>query len=146
MSFKLSPPIEKTFTLDKTDEKYETSGTFVTIKQASQGEHKKRSDIYANLLTRFSKKDDDTVEVVQRFSPPELQALEVRITMTDCNIMGEDDKPLFKFAKDGKGRSYVEDVVAFQHAWDSLPIDVCTEIHDKVLEVNPTWGSLGEIS
>ncbi len=143
MSFKLSPPIEETFMLEKTDEKYETEGTFVTIKQATQGEHKKRSDIYANLLTRF-KRDDDTVEVVQRFSPPELQALEVRITMTDCNILGEDDKPLFKFAKDAKGRSYVEDVLAFQRAWDLLPVEVCLEIHDKVLEVNPTWGDQGK--
>lgn len=143
MAFQLKPPLEKTFTLDKTDEKYETSGTVVTVKQASQGEHKKRSDIYANLLTRF-KRDDDTVEVVQRFSPPELQALEVRLTLTDCNIMGEDDKPLFKFAKDSKGRSYIEDVAAFQRAWDLLPVDVCIEIHDKVLEVNPTWGNLGE--
>jgi hypothetical protein len=145
MPFKLSPPIEKTFTLDKTDEKYETQGTIVTIKQASQGEHKKRSDIYANLLTRFER-NSETVEVVQRFSPPELQALEVRITMTDCNIAGEDDKPLFKFAKDAKGRSYIEDIVAFQKAWDLLPVEVCTEIHDKVLEVNPTWGNQGEAS
>ena len=143
MPFKLSPPIEETFTLDKTDEMYKTQGTTVTIKQASQGEHKKRSDIYANLLTRF-RQDDDTVEVVQRFSPPELQALDVRLTMTDCNILNEDDKPLFKFAKDGKGRMYIEDIVAFQKAWDLLPVEVCEEIHDKVLAVNPTWGNQGE--
>lgn len=143
MSFKLQPPIEKTFTLDKTDETHETTGTYVTIKQASQGEHKKRSDIYANLLTRFQR-DSDMVEVVQRFSPPELQALEVRITMTDCNILGEDDKPLFKFAKDAKGRQFIEDNMAFQRAWDLLPVEVCEEIHSKVLEVNPTWGNQGE--
>lgn len=143
MPFKLNPPIEKTFTLDKVDEKYETMGTVVTIKQASQGEHKKRSDIYANLLTRFQR-DSDTVEVVQRFSPPELQALEVRLVMTDCNIIGEDDKPLFKFGKDGKGRSYIEDIAAFQKAWDLLPVEVCEEIHAKVLEVNPSWGNQGE--
>jgi hypothetical protein len=146
MSFKLNPPIEKSFTLDKTDAQYESKGTIVTVKQASQGEHKKRSDIYANLLTRFQR-NSDTVEVVQRFSPPELQALEVRLTMTDCNILGEDDKPLFKFAKDAKGRSYIEDVSAFLAAWESLPAEVCQEIHDKVIEVNPTWNqSLGEAS
>jgi hypothetical protein len=146
MAFKLSPPIEKTFPLEKTDAAYDSKGTSVTIKQASQGEHKKRSDIYANILTRFQR-NSDTVEVAQRFSPPELQALEVRLTMTDCNIVGEDDKPLFKFAKDYKGRSYIEDVMAFQLAWDSLPADVCNEIHEKVLEVNTTWSqSLGEAS
>jgi hypothetical protein len=146
MAFKLSPPIEQTFPLEKTDETYGSKGTQVTIKQASQGEHKKRSDIYANILTRFQR-NSDTVEVAQRFSPPEMQALEVRLTMTDCNIVGEDDKPLFKFAKDGKGRSYLEDISAFQLAWDSLPTEVCQEIHSKVLEVNPSWAAtLGEAS
>jgi hypothetical protein len=67
--------------------------------------------------------------------------------MTDCNIIGEDDKPLFKFAKDGKGRSYLEDVSAFQLAWDSLPTEICQEIHDKVLILNPSWNqNLGEAS
>jgi hypothetical protein len=146
MAFKLSPPIEKTFPLDKTDETYASKGTQVTVKQATQGEHKKRSDIYANILTRFQR-NSDTVEVAQRFSPPEMQALEVRLTMTDCNIIGEDDKPLFKFAKDSKGRSYLEDVSAFQLAWDSLPTEICQEIHDKVLILNPSWNqNLGEAS
>ena len=146
MAFKLSPPIEQTFPLDKTDETYTSKGTQVTVKQATQGEHKKRSDIYANILTRFQR-NSDTVEVAQRISPPEMQALEVRLTMTDCNIIGEDDKPLFKFAKDSKGRSYLEDVGAFQLAWDSLPTEVCQEIHDKVLVLNPSWNqNLGEAS
>jgi hypothetical protein len=145
MPFKLQPPVEETFFLDKTDEAYplevtnegEPQRTTVLIRQATQAQHERRSDLFSKLTSRVGN-DPDVVEIVTRFSFPELQRIECFLAVKDCNIEDEDGKPLFKF-KNG-----VISEADFNRGWGKLPPLVCDEIHQKVLELNPTWGKMGE--
>jgi len=144
MPLKLSPPIEKTFTLDKTDKLYGAEGTTVTIRQASQLQHERRQDLFASMQSRLTE-DTGIVELVQRFNLPEVHRIEAMLTIIDCNIESEDGKPLFKFKKVSKtGSVLAMSEREFKEAWGQLPVDVATEIHEKILEVNPTWGASGE--
>lgn len=145
MPLKLTPPVEQTFTLDKTDERYPIEATndevpertTVVIRQATQAQHERRSDLFSKLTSRVSD-NPDIVEVVTRFSFPELQRIECFLAMRGCNILDEDGQALFKF-KNGSIGEY-----EFNRAWGKLPPSVCDEIHEKVLEMNPTWGKMGE--
>jgi hypothetical protein len=144
MPLQLQIKLEKIFELKRSDEKYGGEGTTVTIRQASQYQHEKRQEIFSNMRSKYSTSGDD-VEIFQRFNALELHRLDVRLTMADCNIIDEEGKPLFKFAKDNKGRSYLSMTdPEFDKAWGLLPIDVADEIYEKVIEVNPSWSPSGE--
>jgi hypothetical protein len=145
MPLKLKPPVEETFYLDKTDATYPPESTndeivertTVLIRQATQAQHERRSDLFSRLTSRVSD-NPDVVEIITRFSFPELQRIECFLSVRDCNIEDEDGKPLFKF------KSGIISETDFNRAWGKLPPLVCDEIHEKVLELNPTWGKLGE--
>lgn len=131
MSLKLKAPITEEFELPLTDAKYGEDGgepTKVTIKQASQGEHSVRSQLWSRFTRQF---DDDKMQVVQDISPAHVQRKEVFLTMVACNIEAQGGEQLFKFP-------LVEN--EFIKAWNQLPVMVAEEIHSKVLKVNPIWG------
>lgn len=138
MSLKLSAPLIKDFKLPLTDKMFGGEGsddepTSVTIKQAAQGEHTIRMDLWSRFTRQF---EGDQLQVVQDISPAHVQRKEVFLTMTACNIEGEDGEPLFKFPLVEK---------QFIKAWNLLPVQVANEIHSKVLEMNPIWsGDSGE--
>jgi hypothetical protein len=145
MAFKLKPPVEELHFLDKTDTAYPAEATneddpqrtTVLVRQATQAQHERRSDLFSKLTSRVGN-DPNIVEIVTRFSFPELQRIECFLAMKDCNIEDEDGAPLFKFKN---GRITETD---FNHGWGKLPPLVADEIHEKVLLLNPTWGKLGE--
>jgi len=148
MAFKLSAPIEKEFVLDKTDEIYGEKGdepTRVSIRQATQADHERRSSLWDTLTQEVEGEDfsnPDSVRIIQRLSVAELNRLEVYLTIVGCNIVKEDGKELFKF-KNGKLDMSER---AFINAWGLLPPIVANEIHEKVREVNITWAKGGEES
>lgn len=131
MSLKLKAPITEEFTLPLTDAKFGEEGqepTKITIKQASTGEHSTRSQLWSKFTRQF---EEEKLQVVQEISPAHVQRKEVFLTMIACNIEDEDGKPLFSFP-------LVE--TEFIKAWNKLPVSVASEIHSKVLKVNPIWG------
>ena len=143
MALQLTAPIFKTFTLDRTDEKYPSDGsTTVLIKQAAQGEHERRQDLFSVLERKYSQLDPGEVSLVQRLSMEELKRLEVWLTLCECNILNEKGKELFP-SKKAKGQTVLNMTQQqFNEAWSQLPPSVAQEIHEKVLEVNLMWAGM----
>ena len=135
MALKLSAPIEKDFTLDKTDEAFGTEGTRVRVRQATQAQHERRASLFATLIREYPEGETNNVRFVQRFSLPELIRIEAYLTLISSNIEDENSRPLFY-----EGMNETQ----FSRSWGRLPPAVAIEIHDKVLEVNPDWRPEGE--
>lgn len=147
MAFKLSPPVEERFELSKTDKAFDSEGTYIVVRQATQYEHEKRQSVFADLRSRIGE-DGSMFELIQSLNQPELHRVEVMLTLADANILAEDGEPLFKFKQDSKGRSRIamseKDFIA---AWGALPLIVTDEVIEKVHEVNKSWGGPeGEVS
>jgi len=144
MPLKLTAPIEKECVLEKSDELFGCEGdpTRVTIRQATQAQHERRSDLWAEMTQEVfgDRVAPDSVRLIQRISLPELHRIEVYCTLAGSNILGVDGEPLFKF-KNGK---LAMTEYEFNIAWGQLLPEIVNEIHEKVLEVNPTWGKQGE--
>ena len=144
MPLQLTAPIEKEFPLEKSDKQLGCTGdpTRVTIRQATQAEHERRSDIWAEMTQEVmgDRVSPDSIRLIQRISLPELHRIEAFCTMSACNILDIGDKQLFKF-KDGKVDMQENE---FRIAWGKLDPMVVDEIHEKILEVNLTWGNRGE--
>jgi hypothetical protein len=139
MPLKLIAPVKKEFVLEKTDKLYDVKGepTKVTIRQATQGEHAARNDLFSMITRHY---DGDEVSVSQRISFDDLHKREVFLTLCACNIVDEDGKPLFTF-EDDRCTSEKD----FENGWYLLSPAVANEIHAKVLEVNIDWKkNLGE--
>jgi len=139
MPITLSVPVEKDYTLDKSDKIYDTpkgEPTRITVRQATQGDHERRSALFSSIVREMARNatDGDTVRWIQRFSFEELKRIEVMLTLKACNITGANGKPLFEFNEDGKMSES-----KFKQAWDILPPAVAQEIHDCVLELNVDW-------
>lgn len=140
MPLKLAAPLEKIFTLDRTDRIFSNDGepTTVTVRQATQSSNEIRGDVYAKV----ERSVDDKGEVIlaSEWSAERLKRTEVYLTMVDCNILDENGDLLFKFKKDGSGRQILDMTTeSFRRAWGKLDPIVAAEIHEKVLEVNLSW-------
>lgn len=150
MPLKLIAPIYKTMSLDRSDARYGNDGepTIVTIRQAAQHEHERRQQQFSTLERRYSDLSPEEVTLVQNIPMEEIKRLEVYLTLCECNILDDEDKPLFPSKKDKNGLpQLVMTKHAFDMAWGKLPPDIAEEIHDKVLEVNIVWsGRRGEES
>lgn len=148
MPLKLTTPIYKSFTLDRSDARYGNDGeaTIITVKQAAQHEHERRQQLFATLERRYSDLSPDQMTLVQTISMEEIKRMEVWLTLCESNIEDEDGKDLFPSKKAKNGHPQLALTQGqFVEAWGKLPPDVAEEIHEKVLEVNFIWsGASGE--
>lgn len=142
MPLKLSAPIIKDFILEKTDQRYSVDDvpTKVTIKQASQMDNERRSQVLANN-TRILDEDPTRIKIKSDWSVEELKRMETYLTLVGCNIVTPEDKDLFRF-KNNNGNPEIDMTPnQFEKAWGILPTEVANEIYEKVLEVNYDWQS-----
>jgi len=144
MPLKLAAPIEQEFTLDRSDELYGTDGepTRITVRQATQAQNEKRSRVFSEVQRVMkARTEDDSFTLQSNWSNEELKRTEAFLTLVDCNLLDENDKSLFKFKKDKSGKQYLDmSNYEFAEAWGKLPPVIANEIHEKVVEVNLTWG------
>ena len=142
MPLRLSAPIIKDFILEFTDKKYGTGDemTKVTIKQASQMDNERRSQVLANN-TRIINNDPSQFKMKSDWSFEELKRMETRLTLVGCNIENAEGKSLFKFKTDNGVPALDMSDRDFERAFGALPPDVANEIHNKVLEVNYDWSN-----
>jgi hypothetical protein len=136
MPIKLDPPIEKEYTLERSDKALGNEGEPTTVKvvQARTGDNLERMELWKRFERTFEAGGD--VHVTQEVSPAIVRRKEVFLTLKGCNLVGPEDKPLFEFPlREDK----------FNKSWAMLPSVLADEIHDKVLEVNPDWTALGEV-
>ena len=138
MPIKLASPLKKEFHLEKSDAELQTEdgATMVTIRQATQGGHELRNDLFAEFKREYG---EGIIKVVQRISFDDIRRREVFLTLCACNIMDETGKKsLFIFENGGLPSETI-----FQKAWGKLPPIIAKEIHEKVLEMNPLWNENG---
>lgn len=151
MPFQIADPTYQTFHLERTDAIFnpgEEANTTVTIRQARQHEHSARQDQWARFERKYSQANPDMVSIVSQLSVEAIKMLEVYMVLIESNILAEDgEKELFPSKKDKEGHATLNMTkVQFESAWGKLPPSVASEIHEKVLEVNPMWDStLGEV-
>lgn len=147
MPIKLAAAIYKTVKLDGIDKIYNNEGeaTFVTVRQATQGQHEARQSLFSQLERKYNPSDTDEITLIQNFSLEELKREEVWLTLVDSNILNDDGTALFVSKKDNDGKPFLDMTrVAFNSAFRILPTDVATAIHAAVLEVNIDWSAEGE--
>lgn len=144
MPLQMKVPLEKEYTLVRSDKMFEipeNEPTRVTIRQGKQRAHEKRAALFSQIVREMSKNEhDDIVRLIQRFSFEELKRIEVYLTLSSCNMLNEDGRQLFGF--NAQGRISEGD---FNDAWYQLDPSVAQEIHECVLDLNVDWRpSLGE--
>ena len=139
MPIKVQPPIIKDFTLDKADKAANNTKdpTIIRVRQAAQGERERRDKVYFDFKREY--KSDGEVSVTQQISYNDVARMEVMLTLADCNILGLDEQPLFKFKNDR-----ITSEFDFLNAWAQLTPEVADEIHEKVLEMNLLWSESGK--
>lgn len=144
MALKLSSPTTEDFYLVRAEELYGDGNgdpSKITIRQATQGDHERRSRVFAEISRVVENEMDigtTSVQLRQRWSMEELKRVEVFLTLAGCDIIGSDGSPLFRFNTKGRVAMSEQD---FFRAWASLPPEVAREIHDAVLKVNFMWAA-----
>lgn len=126
------------------------SEAYVTIKPATVAETASRDELWAKQTRTYNTGTPDSVEVKTESTFSQRQALEVFLTLVDCNIkyqdVGATGEPegdpisLFQIGRKANGEPYLAmEREAFLVNWGRLPAEVAEEIHEKVLLKNPQW-------
>ena len=134
---RINKPLEKKVALAHNPEDW------VVIRQATQGDVEALADYTSE--TRRVLRDDDSLELVNRFSYPERQRQEAFRVLAGSSIFIEDEsgedgqRPLFEFkTKGGVTRTSMTEE-EFTAAWGLLPGELAQDIHEAILDVNPQW-------
>jgi len=147
MSLVITRGLPETYKLDRSDPSGET---YVVIKPATVAEQAKRDELFSNQVRTYRAGQPDAIEIRGETTPSTRKALEVFLTMVDCNItyqpLGANGEPsgdavsLFKFGKTNLNEPRLDmDRVSFADAWGRLPQEVADEIYEKVMRKNPQW-------
>ncbi len=119
----------------------EENPILVSFRQATNAEDIKRDEYVSVPITRRYASGDDLPSEQFQLKPVALrQAYEVYLTMASCDIIDEDNTPLFKFSEVNGARKVAGDFSTFQKKWGRLPSSVCDAIYLKCLDSNPEWG------
>lgn len=111
----------------------EKDRAWVVVRQATEGDNRRISDLSAE--TRFVYREE-TAEQVTNVNQAEVRAMQIYLTLVDAgNIVGDDDKPLFKFNNSRLAMSQSE----FQKAYETLHPDATWAMLLAVREINPLW-------
>jgi hypothetical protein len=118
--------------------------TKVVIKQATEDENLRRSDLFSESTRVIEMTDDegDTMQWKQKFNIRRQMRYEAYLTL--CAVPGlewEDGKDVFKTRTTNDGDRLNMNESAFNKAWGKLPAEVIKEIHSYITDVNPQWGS-----
>ena len=149
MPIKLSPPVEKEFILAKTDQLYGNDGsepTMIRVRQASRGINELRDQRQMTMTQVIDSSRPQEIMYRDFVTMKSLYRYEVFLTLSDCNILDSDGKPLFRFSVAGNRRVLDMSEANFNDAWNQLDEVVALEIIDFVHEVNISWKNQGEAS
>jgi len=146
MPFQLPPvaELEKEFVINEVPgipAIHEDNTIVVVFRQATEDEDAKR-EAFINVPVRTSYDTQGVFEgeTRQPKTVAERRTKEVHLTMSACDILGEDGKPLFAFAEvDGK-RRLTGTFSDFKKKWGLLPKPITVALHDRCIEANPDWG------
>jgi hypothetical protein len=126
------------------------SETYVVIKPATVQENALRDELWANQVRTYNANTPAAVEVKGETTFAQRQALEVFLTLVDCNVMYQDMDDegkakgdpvlMFSIGKRPGGAPYLAMTrEEFLAAWGRLPQTAADEIHAKVLLKNQAW-------
>lgn len=146
MPFRLPPvaDLEKDFEIveiegfPEIDESDPIRGSF---RQATEEEDLQR-DRFVNVTVRYQFNSGGMIDSESRKpkTGSERRAYEVYLTLSSCDILDENDKPLFRFSDINGLRRVAGKWENFQKVWGKLPKSISTAIHVKCVETNPDWG------
>ena len=136
-----SKPVTKTFPI-KADT--EEGCLTVTLRQATFGEDMERADAYAVQRTYYPTAIGERAYVEENRNRARSMAKEIKSVLSGIGgLVDEKGNPLdlFRFKEHRSGFMKVDMTdEQFTEALWSFPAEVVEEIHDHVLEMNPTWG------
>lgn len=127
-------PITRTFALTTVED-----GGNVTIRQARTGDLVKLGDLFAEQTQIWDTEDGDTIKLQKKWNPEELKRERARVTITGCDLVWDDDSPIFRFREGKNGPELAMSQVEFNTAWGALPPEVSQEIYEAVVEMNPSF-------
>lgn len=146
MPVSIKIPVAQTINLNLPSDEDPDGEAEVKVRPATQREVEMRA---ASSKAKHILRDNGDQEIVNELNYQAQKALEVYLTLTDCNIVvpkianpekADDYKPAFRFATEANGRSRVSMTKdEFLEVWGMLPQNWADAIHKAVLEVNPQW-------
>jgi hypothetical protein len=144
MPAKVSLPETKEFRLELLDERQgvpSDEATTVTIRLATVRQNSVRARLFSEYIRELpSEKEGSKERVIWKLPLYDLISEEIRLTIVGCNITtAEGKKPLFNFKNSPSGPFLDMTKEDFEEAFGTLDDETASEIHSKVLEMNPHW-------
>lgn len=110
----------------------------ISFRQGTTQEDAERTNWMNRRKYMYDDKVRQMVEVAE-LNPDDLERLEARLSMTDCDLKLPDGSPIS--FKEELGVRRVANLVQFDAWWGLLPTQWAGAIYECCLEVNPDWGN-----
>lgn len=131
----LSKPTVIDFVLDYVFEETPDEPGHVSFRQARAGEQRRLANLNAEQTQTWDDTSLGKIQLTRRWNPEDIKQFRVFLTMAGCDLANEDGAPLFRFKEGRLSMAQAE----FLAAWDTLPVELANELHQKCLVANPQW-------
>lgn len=112
--------------------------TWVEVNKATVGDINKLADL-GSRIERVYNQEDNTYSVITNWNPSTIACYKAFLVLAGCDILDENDKPMFSFKKFGSRMQVSTDFQVFQSVWAKLPAEIADAIMEAVYETNPEW-------
>lgn len=136
---------QKRFDLVFPGENPDEADTYVVFRAATRAETEMYAEYTAKQTYTYPDEVGQPVTRTTEFNWPKQQRYQVALTMSECNLLGRDGNPLFRFRNAANGRRVIDmDPNEFAMAWGELPDDWAELFVKKMWVMNPQWSPSGE--
>jgi hypothetical protein len=122
------------FDPDQPDEAIE-----VEFRQASSGDDLRVASLFSKQRQIFNDEQLGETIIEREWNWREVERFRVYLTLCGCNLIDENEDPVFRFKTTRDGDRLDMNHTEFNAAYDALPSEITKEMYMACLAVNPQW-------
>lgn len=130
-----SKPTQIDFVLDYVFEDTPDEHGHVSFRQARAGEQRRLANLNAEQTQTWDDQNLGKIQLTRRWNPEDIKQFRVYLTLAGADLSNENGDPLFRLKEGRVSMAQAE----FLAVWDSLPVELANELHQKCLAANPQW-------
>lgn len=140
MAFKImTKPISQMTKLDYYDPEQPDVSIEVEFRQATSGDDLRVASLFSKQRQIWNDANLGETVLERDWNWREVERFRVYLTLVSCNLIDENEDPVFKFKSTRDGERLSMSQIEFNNAFDVLPSEITKQMYMACLVSNPQW-------
>ena len=140
MAFKIkTKALSEVTKLDFYDPDQPDASIEVEFRQATSGDDLRVASLFSKQRQIWNDEHLGETVLERDWNWREVERFRVYLTLVGCNLVDENEEPVFRFKSTRDGDRLSMNQTEFNSAYDALPSEITKQMYMACLAVNPQW-------